>query len=49
MNDTYQEELICVVCSVCGNTYWDWVDSTDTICGRCADFEPLDFDEYGEE
>ena len=46
MNDIYEEEIICVKCAVCGDTYWDWNSGTSTICDMCENFEPLDFDDW---
>jgi len=49
MLNTYQIEMVSIICACCGERFWDWSDNTGTLCDYCTDYEPLDFDEYGEE
>jgi hypothetical protein len=46
MLNTYEINLEAVVCASCDEVFWDWADSTDTICGWCVDYEPLYFDDW---
>lgn len=45
---TDREELICVTCFACGDTFWDWANGTNTLCDPCENYGPLDFDDWSE-
>lgn len=41
-----QIELIAVLCASCGETFWDWIGNSYTICDMCENYEPLEFDDW---
>lgn len=43
-----QDLTVLVTCASCEGTFWDWADGTNTLCVDCDEFEPLDFDDWGE-
>lgn len=48
MNTCEQDLTVLVTCASCEDTFWDWADGTNTLCDFCDNYEPLEFDDWGE-